>query len=772
MHKTTYINSEYAVSEIVGGLILVLIAFVVIAAIYMYVFPLPLPPAELNVHLAGYVNSQGNVVLEHMGGETLSSYEVYVDGVFSYESTGWDIGEKYLPATAPLYDENDHVQITVYALSEDGSKPIVFDGIINGKTQIETQTVPPTAPPMQISSLRTNTIDEDIICYMDSIVTTINPLTYIYNWMVDKGGNEQSLTRVLMPFDTNSASLVKDYSGNNYNGTATEATWTNQGKVGGAYSFNGVGYIGFPYCFSSSSIDKITVESWMKTSADSVSIASFDRNKYWELGINNGKLRWLTTANDGTASTTSMSSVNDNNWHYVAATYDSSTGMSSIFLDGVLDQTMQAHLLGKTLGIDAVLSGFIGKSTKADRQTIFSTSFETLDEKSKWQENNGTQQQPITWDTLRYDVFNSVWGSYTSGGSDAYLTNSYKHEGTGSACIRDNSGTSSAFTLTNSIDVNAPGYISLLIDFWWMWNDNGWATGEDWWVQYYNGASWVTVLDVNYPSGYSKDVWYHTLFYINESDYVFPSNMKIRFQCDASDNYDKVYIDQLYINATAISRMDLSFDLRNAPTLNPHSGVYSIGGSGDFDPVVAAYNRTGIDVTQYENITVSFWYSYKNTEAGDLLGLYYLNNGVWIPLLQLSDPQSPSGQSVWSYLEVSIPTTLENLNLQFRWTTSAVDEYVAIDDLTITGVPLGGGENFTGILDEFRIYDRVLSSEQIYQNYLCTKDGNSDQSVIVSEELVLGDIWRCIVTPNNSIIDDVSTESNRLQVVMYTGGGG
>ena len=916
MHKTTFNNSEYAVSEIVGGLILVLIAFVVIAAIYMYVFPLPIPPAEPNIHIAGYVDNQGNVVLEHMGGETLSSYEVYIDGVLDTESTGksWEIGQKYLPKynseNVFLNNSNNHSHVMVYALYQDGNKPIVFDGIINGKTLIETQTVPPSAPPMQISSLRTNTIDEDIICYNDTIVTSINPITYIYNWMVNKGGNEQSLTRVLMPFDTNSASLVKDYSGNNYNGTVTGTTWTNQGKVGGAYSFNGNGYISFPYCFSSSSIDKLTVETWIKTQADGVSIASFDRNKYWDLEIDDGKILWRTAADDQTTSITSNSNVNDNIWHLVTSTYDSSTGRSSIYLDGKLDVTEQTHGLGKVLGVGTITSGFIGKETNGARQTIFSTSFETQDEKNNWRENNSDAATDIydyvdnnlsdvdrssdkgthsnfeneknkdgiydvltegntagtTTTTLLNDGFEasgSAWDDNWDGnGATSWQQSTSKVHG-GSNSARSQHG-NEGYLISDNLATN--GATSITIDFWYYHTD---ISSNDLVLYFYDGSNWDSIASLG-NSG-SNNAWNHYQQTFTDTQY-FKTNFRIRFYTTLGYG-EIVYIDDVLItkevpgvnyeldleaqwtnvnyqlpnkelciytgsfsgsenivvdiwtgsswinvfnplspsqwNNVSITNWvtsptftiryrdgtptnDLTqnswnidatllhlwtpkgvFDIFPSATLIPHSDSYSIGGSGVLYPDYDAYNRTGINISNYKNVTVSVWFSYKNTVNNDFLGLYYLNSTVWSPIFEINNPQIGGGQQFpWTHAEIQIPNSIHNLVLQFKWRTSAANEYVVIDDLNVTGILIEGGDNFTGIIDEFRIYDRVLSPEQIYQNYLCTKDGNSDQSVIVSEELVLGDIWRCIVTPNNSIIDDVSTESNSLQVVMYTGGGG
>jgi hypothetical protein len=619
MKKNVSFIDEFAVSEVVGAMLLVLIAIIAFAAIYLYVFPLPLPAPEPNVKLMGYVNDDGTAVIEHMGGESLSEYRIDVrklDGTlintttYKKENDPWKIGEcKYPPTNTPLLTENHKVNIDVYEIYNDGSEHQVFTGILTGKRKVVEPSIPSML--MLISSLRTDTIDEDLICYNYTINSSIDASTYIYNWSV----NGNPIMNLLMPFDTNSSIVAKDYSGNGHNGTVVGPIWINGGRVGGAYQFDGDDYISLPYCFDENNfIDEITVETWIKTNKDSIAIASFDRNIFWDLGITNGVARWSTNANDHTTDTMGVTSIIDGNWHHVAATYDSSSGECSIYTDGELDKKENGHNPLEELGTGSVSDGFIGHSIGG--------------------------VIPGSWNELTYDDFEAGWRNYVPGSNgtyaDCYRSTSYKHEGTTSACIRDNSGTASAFTL-NTIDIDTPAYKSLKIDFWWMWRGNGWATGEDWWLLYYNGTAWVTVLDVNYPSSYTKGIWYHTIVYINESNYRFPTNMRLRFQCDASYDDDLVYIDQIYVNATA-GNMEIS--------------------------------------------------------------------------------------------------------------------------------------NFSGFIDEFRIYNRALSPEQIYQNYLCMKDGRSDKSVIVSEEItpVPVDIWKCFVTPNDGIQDDISKESNIIQIVPYLGG--
>jgi hypothetical protein len=781
MMNRTFSNNSHAASEVIGAIILVLIAVGAFGVIYLQFFPVQLPSPEPHVQLAGYVTEDGKVVLQHVGGETIYSYNICVEQsngphMYRFENDPWEFGQcYYLPINEALFMQEKQVKVSVYTTLKNGGTKTIFDGIIAPSEYPSGPGESPLFDPMLITTLRTQTIDEDLICYNYTINPNINPITFIYKWMVASTGPYSSFTRILMSFDSQNPFQTKDYSGNNYNGTINGATWTNLGKLGGAYVFDGDDFISTPYCFENSYIDTLTVEAWIKTSNASGTIMSYNRNKYWELAVTNGHVKWSTNSSDGACDLTGNILVNDNTWHLVAATYNASSGDCAIYVDGKLDTYQHIHAAGKLLGSGDTPVGAIGKGTGvAGRQTIFSTSFEAQDEKNEWTENNGTSEQQQNWSNLRYDDFNSAWGNYIPGSNgtyaDSYRSTSYKHEGVASACIRDNSGTYSSFTLGNSIDIDTPSYKSLMVDFWWMWRGNGWANTEDWWLRYYNGSTWITVLDIDYPSTYTKGVWYHTIVYINESDYKFPTEMRLRFQCDASYDDDLVYFDQIYINATSYTRIECDFNLLPSTTFTPYTGLFSIGGSGDFDPEYAAFNRTGFDLSAYSDVEISVWYSYKNTDNNDFLGLYYRNESQWVPIFEVTDPLMVGVQSPWEQVTFNIPDSIDMLCLQFKWQTNAANKYMAIDDLEITGIPLAGEINFTGTIDEVKIYPRLLSSEQLYQNYLCTKDGNTSCSVIVSEEIRLDESWLCMVTPNDGIYDDIDTASNILFIINYGGG--
>ena len=613
MRRFVSFSDNYAISELVGGLILVVIAVLSFALIYTYVMPSS-PEEKINVQISWGLNDDGDIVLHHKGGDTVDEYEIsisYPNGTFigseSYRAP-WKIGEDIHPlediTDVRLVDETVALRIIVYSLNRDGSEQIIFDKELSGKINDDED----VEDPMLISSLRTNTIDEDLICYNYTIEPGVDASSYIYNWKVD--GN--SIFNLLMPFDTNNLITAKDYSGNGYDGTVSGPTWNENGVISGSYQFDGVDdYISLPYCFDGSYIDELTVETWINTSsADPTSIGSFDKLQYWGIDIIDGKIVWTTSVNSDVTETTGESIVNDDTWHHIATTYESSTGECKIFVDGEEDICETGHLSGQQLGDGSTPNGFIGK--------------------------NSGESAEGTWDLLTYDDFENGFGNYTDGGwyCNLYTNGFYAHQGDNAANIESNWGTSSSFYHTNGIDVHTPGYTSIKIDFWFIAVSMDFR--EDFWLRYYDGSEWHTVADYDAEDEFENDEFYHKIVWINETEYTFPTNMRIQFICDASSAWDDVYIDQIYVNATT-----------------------------------------------------------------------------------------------------------ESIKL----------------------------ENFSGKIDEFKIYNRAFSAEQIYQNYLCTKDGFSDKSVIVSGETSLGNNWSCTVTPNDGIQDDEEVNSNNLQIVGYAGGG-
>ena len=74
---------------------------------------------------------------------------------------------------------------------------------------------------------------------------------------------------------------------------------------------------------------------------------------------------------------------------------------------------------------------------------------------------------------------------------------------------------------------------------------NSMETGEDFWLRYYNGSSWQTVATFVSGSSFQNNTFYTATVPIMSSTYNMASNARFRFQCDASGNADRIYIDQV-----------------------------------------------------------------------------------------------------------------------------------------------------------------------------------------------------------------------------------
>jgi PKD repeat protein len=161
-----------------------------------------------------------------------------------------------------------------------------------------------------------------------------------------------------------------------------------------------------------------------------------------------------------------------------------------------------------------------------------------------------TEASPNIPVQLSFSDFESGWGIWTDGGADCalYTGGTYASGGVASIDIQDNSAVPSSFYLTNGVDVHTPGYVQIDVEFEFIAVSI--ENNEDFWVQYYNGTTWYTVASYARPTNFNNNIFYRANVSILESAYTFPTNMKIRFMCDASDNNDDIYVDNVKISAS------------------------------------------------------------------------------------------------------------------------------------------------------------------------------------------------------------------------------
>lgn len=169
-----------------------------------------------------------------------------------------------------------------------------------------------------------------------------------------------------------------------------------------------------------------------------------------------------------------------------------------------------------------------------------------------------------SWQTITYDDFEGGLGSFVDGGSDCRRSSSdaaYAHQGTYCVRLRDNSSSSVTYQAAGH-DVS--GFTDLEVEFWYyprsMDNSN-----EDFWLQYYTGSGWVTVVSWAQGIDFQNGNFYHEIVSIPAGSYNYPTNARIRFVCDASGNSDWVYIDEVEFRGYGPSGSSIGPVVTNTP---------------------------------------------------------------------------------------------------------------------------------------------------------------------------------------------------------------
>jgi hypothetical protein len=217
-------------------------------------------------------------------------------------------------------------------------------------------------------------------------------VTNTYLWSV----NGQQITNLVLPFNTRNELTTKDYSVYANNGVVTGATWVPNGKLGGAYRFDGKddaiiisdGGAGYydnktystynPELGGDGTWTEISVEAWINLSAYNNGSRIVAKIPSYELGFesnfNGGASTrliasvWPHTgvigtddnhaASDRVSTVTANVNLALNTWYHIAFTYESGVGIK-LYLNGV----MVAQKTGVT-GVLEVSSGapvYIGR---------------------------------------------------------------------------------------------------------------------------------------------------------------------------------------------------------------------------------------------------------------------------------------------------------------------------------------------------------------------------------------------------------------------------
>lgn len=151
--------------------------------------------------------------------------------------------------------------------------------------------------------------------------------------------------------------------------------------------------------------------------------------------------------------------------------------------------------------------------------------------------------------TVDSNDFESGWGIWNDGGSDARRSSSDAAYSNGTYSIRLRDNTSTSTMTTDNLDLSSFEDINVAFSYLARSMDN---SNEDFWLQISTngGSSYTTVEEWNQGDEFVNDVRENDAVTVNGP---FTATTRLRFRCDASGNSDWVYIDDVVITGCTTS---------------------------------------------------------------------------------------------------------------------------------------------------------------------------------------------------------------------------
>jgi hypothetical protein len=146
---------------------------------------------------------------------------------------------------------------------------------------------------------------------------------------------------------------------------------------------------------------------------------------------------------------------------------------------------------------------------------------------------------------VNFNNFESGWGIWNDGGSDCIRTASTAYSnGSYSILLRDNTSTS----VMTTDNLNLAGFEEVTIAF--SYYPQSMETGEDFWLQASTdgGSSYQTLTTWASGTDFTNNVRENETIVITGT---FTSTTRFRFRCDASNNSDYIYIDDVDVSGCA-----------------------------------------------------------------------------------------------------------------------------------------------------------------------------------------------------------------------------
>jgi len=163
-----------------------------------------------------------------------------------------------------------------------------------------------------------------------------------------------------------------------------------------------------------------------------------------------------------------------------------------------------------------------------------------------------TIEQTVTvdsgWTEIIYDEFESDFGNWTDGGDDClhYTHPQGTHAHQGNAAVNLQANTDTSVVTTGDLSLSAYDD-EVKVNFW--YKAVGMDSNEDFWLQISTngGGDYTTVQSWAEGTDFQNGTFYEESVTI--TGYSLTDQTRIRFRCDASNNGDDVYIDEIRVLA-------------------------------------------------------------------------------------------------------------------------------------------------------------------------------------------------------------------------------
>jgi len=640
----------------------------------------------------------------------------------------------------------------------------------------ESNYAPTQGTPLLNSSPGINRSADNITCFNVSTADQDgDDVTNIYNWYM----NDTPLMTMYLPFDNNTNSTaadeLKDYSANPNHGKLVGDTVWAPGQVGGAYDFPGSNdYIEVAHdaTLNLGTAD-FSIALWMKhasVNAGDTLLAKADGNPStpgntgWRLDTRkNGKGLALDMGDgvDAVSKNVIIGNVSQDAWTHIVISFDRTTDVVRGYLNGTLDQTQSGQF------------GAVGSTNTAGVMRIGINSWNTLQDFTGQLDDvriykralSALQAEQLFNDTVLGYSENQTIVSDETTANDKWtceLTPVDGHQEGIAANATDL--TINRIPTQGTPDLNSSSGTNF--------------TSEN--ITCYN-------LSTSDPDGDTVNNIYG--WFVNATPFM---NLSLSFDSKAScgANCTKDYSGHHYngtlggptIGDSAEPTWNSSGKVGGAYTFDGSDDNITIGDISDFDFAesdtfsVEAWVKAASDTTmaiagKREKLTPwrGWYFGFRNADQPSILlsqdpsnylevqtAAAYVSAEEWLHIV-ITYGGVPDASSVTIYINGS--SVAKN---------TILDTLDAAEDTTGAGLMgigrTGNGWEFTGTMDEVKVYSRELSAQQVLALY---EDSNNTyyNRTMVSQETRVDDWWECRVTPNDLKEDGLGINSSNLTIL-------